>query len=102
MPTYSFQDINTGEVHDRIMSWKRRCEYLEENPHLKSVMTGAPGIVAGVGSIKNDDGWKENLSRIAEAHPGSEIAKQHGKKDAKTVKSREVVEKWKKKSGGVS
>ena len=31
-------------------------------------------------NMKNDGGWKDNLSRIADAHPNSELAQQHKKK----------------------
>ena len=42
------------------------------------------GIAGGTGDrIKNDAGWKENLSRIAEAHPRSNLADRYGKKSVK-------------------
>ena len=59
---------------------------------MEQVHTGI-NIVAGVGSIKSDSGWKENLSRIAEAHPRSALADRHGKKSIKEIKTKQVVEK---------
>ena len=104
MPRYTFQDTNTGETWDEIVSWDERCAFLESNPHVKTLITGAPMLVGSryTSGIKTDDGWKENLSRIAEAHPGTPLAAEYGKKDSKTVKTRQVVDNWKKKTGGVS
>ena len=36
---------------------------------------------------------KENLSRIAEAHPRSALAERHGNKSIKDIKTKQVVEK---------
>ena len=49
-----------------------------------------------VSGIKNDGGWQENLSRIAEAHPASELAKKHGDKSPTAVKTRQAVDRWRK------
>ena len=52
--------------------------------------------IGGTGDrIKNDAGWKENLSRIAEAHPSSALADRYGKKTTKEIKTREVLKKHK-------
>jgi hypothetical protein len=40
-----------------------------------------------------DSGWKENLSRIAEAHPRSNLAKRYGKKSIKQIKTEQVIKK---------
>ena len=54
------------------------------------------GIAGGTGDrIKNDDGWKENLSRIAEAHPRSSLADRYGKKTIKQSKTDAVLKKHK-------
>ena len=42
---------------------------------------------------KTDSGWKENLSRIAEAHPRSALAKRYGKKSIKQIKTEQVIKK---------
>ena len=44
-------------------------------------------------NMKNDGGWKDNLSRIADAHPNSPLAQQHKKSSIKEVKTQQVVEK---------
>lgn len=92
MPTYTFQDTDTGEVFDKILKISEKDNFLKDNPNLKSLVTGI-NIVAGVGSIKSDSGWKENLSRIAEAHPRSALAERHGNKSIKDIKTKQVVEK---------
>lgn len=98
MPSYTFQNNETDEIWDAIMSWDERCSFLDDNPHIKQIMLKAPQLVRSrfVGGIKNDDGWQENLSRIAEAHPNSELARTHGSKDIKTVKTNNAVDKWRK------
>ena len=92
MPTYTFQDTETGEVFDKILKISEKDNFLKDNPNLKSLVTGI-NIVAGVGRIKGDSGWKENLSRIAEAHPRSALAERHGNKSIKDIKTKQVVEK---------
>lgn len=94
MPIYSFRNNETGEEYDKIMSWDDKVDYLKENPHLESIITGAPGLVAGTGDrTKPPSGFKEVLSRIADANPNSKLANNYGKKDHKSVKIRETVQK---------
>ena len=73
MPLYTFRDINTGEQFDEMMSMSAREQYLKDNPNITQEIVKL-NMVSGVGGIKNDAGWKENLSRIAEAHPNSTLA----------------------------
>ena len=76
MPTYTFKDTSTNETFEELMSYEDKVSFLKDNPPFPSVLDGI-NIVAGVGMdsrIKNDDGWNENLQRIAEAHPSSELA----------------------------
>jgi hypothetical protein len=97
MPTYSFVNENTKEEFSELMSMSEREAFLSDNPNIRQLPPTQMNIVAGVGGIRTDNGWKENLSRIAEAHPTSELASTHGDKSAKDVKTRQVVDKWKKK-----
>ena len=63
MPTYSFRNIQTGVVEDKIMSMSSREEYLKTNPNLETIITGAPGLVKGTGDrTKNSSGFNEVLS----------------------------------------
>lgn len=101
MPTYTFKDTTTGETWEQICSWDERCATLDKNPTLATIITKAPAMVGSryVSGIKNDNGWSENLSRIAEAHPASKLADRYGAKDPTTVKTRQAVEKWRKQTG---
>ena len=92
MPTYTFHNIQTGVVEEKVMKIAEKEQYLKDNPSVEQVHTGI-NIVAGVGGIKSDSGWKDNLSRIAEAHPRSSLAERHGKKSIKDIKTKQVVEK---------
>ncbi len=94
MPTYTFENVKKGVVFEKMMSIADREQYLKDNPDVKQVHLGL-NIVSGVGStnIKNDSGWKENLSRIAEAHPTSALGDRYGKKSIKDIKTRQVIKK---------
>ncbi len=96
MPTYEFRDKDTGEIHEKFMSFGAKDQYLIDNPHLEQTMTQAPGIVSGVSTSKQNrvpDGFKEVLSRISEANRGSAVAEKHGKKGIKEAKTAQVVQK---------
>ena len=69
MPIYTFKNKKTGKEFDDMMSIAEMEEYLDKNKHITQVLKGL-NIVSGVGSIKQDGGWKDNLSRIAETKPG--------------------------------
>jgi len=98
MPIYTFKNNATDEVWDELLSWNNRVTFLKENPHITSIIEKAPGLVGSryMSGIKNDDGWNENLSRIAEAHPTSNLADRYGSKDISASKTRDVVKKWRK------
>jgi hypothetical protein len=95
MPIYSFKNTKTGKVYDDMMSIAEKEVYLKKNKHIQQMVTKiniSSGVV-GVGAMRNDNGWKEMQSRIAEAHPASEFAQQHGKRTAKEIKTQAVVKK---------
>jgi len=75
MPIYSFKNTKTGKVYDDMMSIADKEVYLKKNKHIQQMVTQiniSSGVV-GVGAMRNDNGWKEMQSRIAEAHPASEF-----------------------------
>ena len=95
MPIYSFKNTKTGKVYDDMMSIAEKEVYLKKNKHIQQMVTKiniSSGVV-GMGAMKNDNGWKEMQSRIAEAHPASEFAQQHGTRTAKEIKTQAVVKK---------
>jgi len=49
--------------------------------------------------MKTDSGWKENMSRIAEAHPTSPFADRFGKKSTKDIKTNQVIQKHRRRRG---
>ena len=99
MPTYTYEDTETGEVFEKTMRISERDEFVKENPHLRQLITGAPMIVSGVGSggVKPDVGMQEVFAKAAEAHPDSPLAQRYGKKSIKQIKTEQVIAKHRKK-----
>ena len=85
MPIYTFENTKTGKVFDDMMSIAEKESYLKKNKHIKQMLTtiNISSGVRGMGNMKNDGGWKDNLSRIADAHPNSALAQQHKKRSIK-------------------
>lgn len=77
MPTYSFRNKDTGEIFDKVMRIADRDEFLTQNPHLESVITGAPAFTGDhITAVKKyDTGFKEVLQKIHERTPGSQLNK---------------------------
>lgn len=96
MPRYTFENKKTGKVWIDFMMIAEMEGYLKKNKHIVQVLQPI-NIVSGVQGVsyKTDGGWKDNLSRIAEAHPNSPLAEKHGKRSIKEVKTRSVVKKHK-------
>ena len=65
MPTYDFENTETGEVFEEMMSISAREKYLKDNPHIRQLVSGI-NIVSGVAgkSYRQDSGLKDNLKRI--------------------------------------
>ena len=98
MPTYTFKNEKTGKVWTDMMTIAEKESYMKKNKHIKQLLSKiniSSGVV-GMGAMKNDNGWKEMQSRIAEAHPASEFAQQHGTRTAKEIKTQAVVKKHQK------
>jgi len=97
MPIYTFLNKKTNKEYDEMMSISEMEEYLDKNPHITQVIKGL-NIISGASGItmKTDGGWKENLSRIAEAHPKSALADRYGKKSIKQSKTEQVLAKHRK------
>lgn len=99
MPIYTFRNKKTKKEWDEMMSISEMETYLEHNPHVEQVLKSL-NIVGGVQGIsfKSDGGWKDNLSRIAEAHPKSPLANRYGKKTIKQIKTENVLKKHRNRS----
>lgn len=103
MPTYSFFNSETGEEFESFMRISERDEYLKSNPHIQPVVT-APAIVSGVSTSTQNrvpDGFKEVLSKVAEAHPGSDLAQKHSRKSIKQARTEQVVKKHVERTTGI-
>jgi len=97
MPLYDFKDTETGEIITKLMSISSREEFLESNPNIKAVILSAPQLVSGVNlESKQDQGWKDNLKRIADHHPGTALADKVGGRTVKQAKVAEVQKKHQK------
>lgn len=75
MPTYNFRNKETGEEFEKFMGISAREEYLKENPHIETMIAGAPMICdpVRVGVRKKDSGFKEVLQKIHSRAPGSQL-----------------------------
>jgi len=101
MPTYTFFNKRTKKEFDDMMSIAEMESYLKKNKHIKQVIKGI-NKVASVGNrtTKIDSGFKEVLSKIGEAHPQSELARQTTKKSIKQIKTEQAVAKNKRRIAG--
>tara|TARA_Y100000992_G_C20909876_1_gene324953 strand:+ start:171 stop:479 length:309 start_codon:yes stop_codon:yes gene_type:complete len=98
MPTYRFYDSITCEEYDEFMPMAELDNYKKLNPHIHQVPVAvaiAGDHIMGAGP-KVDNGFTENMQRIAESHPGTPLADKYGTSSTKTtkeIKTREVLKK---------
>lgn len=64
MPTYRFQNTETGEEFEDFMSISALEGYLKDNPHIVQLVNGAPMIISGRGMSKPDQGFRDLLKDI--------------------------------------
>ena len=96
MPTYIFRNKTTGVEWEKDMRMSELDTYKEENN--AEIIINSVNLVGGTGEnidAKTDDGWKETLAKISEAHPSSELNKQYGKTSITDIKVNQVREKHK-------
>lgn len=100
MPVYTFIDKKTDKEFTEMMSISEMEEFLKKNKHIRQVIMPI-NIIGGVAGItyKNDGGWKETLSKIADANPHTPLGREYGKKDVKTIKTKQAVNRAKKRLG---
>ena len=101
MPTYTIRNTENDEQYDTICSWNELQDFLKEHPAFMKVIT-APMIVGGIEgkTHKVDEGFKENMSRIAEAHPNSPMAQTYGtSRNHKEIKTYNAITKHAKSIG---
>jgi len=97
MPTYNFYNKRTKKTYTDLMTISEMEEFIK-NKHIKILPPTQLNIVSSTGSMdsKTDNGWKEVLSKITEAHPASELASQYGKKSVKDTQVDKVIQKHRK------
>ena len=96
MPTYRFYNKRTKEEYTDLMSISEMEEFIQKK-HIKLLPPTQVNIVSSTGSLdsKTDNGWKETLSKISEAHPASPLANQYGKKSVKDIQISNMRKKHK-------
>ena len=101
MPTYNFHNTKTDEKWTEYMSISEMEEFIKKK-HIKILPPTQLNIVSSTGSIdsKTDNGWKEVLSKVSEAHPASNLASQYGKKSVKDTQVDRVIQKHRAKKAG--
>ena len=101
MPTYRFYNKRTKEEYTDLMSISEMEEFIQKK-HIKLLPPTQLNIVSSTGSLdsKTDNGWKEVLSKVSEAHPASNLASQYGKKSVKDTQVDRVIQKHRAKKAG--
>ena len=101
MPTYRFYNKRTKKEYTDLMSIPEMEEFIQKK-HIKILPPTQINIVSSVGNIdsKTDNGWKEVLSKITDAHPASALANQYGKKSVKDTQVDRIIHKHRRKKAG--
>ena len=74
------------------MSMTDYDQWKKDNPEWdKDWAAGVGGVTYG--KPKADDGFKEVLSKVGDAHPGSVVHERHGSKDIKREKTVQTIKK---------
>ena len=102
MPTYRFYNKRTKKEYTDLMSISEMEEFIKKK-HIKILPPTQLNIVSSVGHVDShtDNGWKEVLSKVSEAHPASHLANQYGKKSVKDTQVASIIKKHKRKRAGL-
>ncbi len=94
MPTYRFYNSKTKTEFEDYMTISD-MEKFTKKKHIKLLVPTQMNIVSSVGSVdsKTDSGFKEVLSKAAEAHPNSPLAERYGRKSVKQTQIDRVRKK---------
>ena len=101
MPTYRFYNSKTKEEYTDLMSISEMEEFIKKK-HIKILPPTQLNIVSSVGHVDShtDNGWKEVLSKVSEAHAASNLASQYGKKSVKDTQVDRVIKTHRAKKAG--
>ena len=94
MPTYNFHNTKTDEKWTEYMSISE-MEKFTKKKHIELLPPTQMNIVSSVGSVDThtDNGFKEVLSKVSEAHPESPLARRYGKRTVKDTQIEKVRKK---------
>ena len=94
MSTYRFYNSKTKTEFEDYMTISD-MEKFTKKKHIKLLVPTQMNIVSSVGSVdsKTDSGFKEVLSKAAEAHPNSPLAERYGRKSVKQTQIDRVRKK---------
>tara|TARA_B100001769_G_C21702052_1_gene387516 strand:- start:222 stop:542 length:321 start_codon:yes stop_codon:yes gene_type:complete len=97
MPTYRFYDKIKDTEYEELMTIAEMEKFIKKK-HITLLPPTQMNIVSTTGQIdsKTDAGWKEQLSRIAEKHPDSNLGRRYRRRGIKEAKTKEVLEKHRK------
>ena len=100
MPTYRFENKETGEVWEELMMISEMEQFIKQD-HIELLPPTQMNIVSSVGQIdsKTDSGWKDHLNRIAEKHPESPLGQRYRRQGVKESKTKAVINKHRKRAG---
>ena len=95
MPLYKFRDKVKDEIFEMVLRISDYDSFLTDNPDVERYfdVDDAPVTVGGVGGIKTDNGFKDVLSKISDAHPNSQLSDRHSSKSIKQAKTDQVFNK---------
>ena len=97
MPTYRFYDKVKDTEYEELMTIAEMEKFIKKK-HITLLPPTQMNIVSTTGTIdgKTDDGWKEQLSRIADKHPDSNLGRRYRRRGIKEAKTKEVKKKHRK------
>ena len=94
MPTYRFYNKNTKTEWEELMLISE-MEKFTKKKHIELLPPTQMNILSSVGSVDThtDNGFKEVLSKVSEAHPESPLARRYGKRTVKDTQIEKVRKK---------
>jgi len=101
LPVYDLKNNETGEEWEDRMSYEDMKDLTADGKI--TILYKKVNFIYAAGSDgggKVPDHFKEVMSRVAEQNPNTPVAEKYGSRSAKDVKTREAVNKARKKAGG--
>ncbi len=93
MPTYEFENTETGEVFERFLSIDGKANFLKNYPNIKQRITTV-NVISGTSVVSSKlGGFKEVLQRVGENTPGSHVDREFNTRTSKQVAVDKVAKK---------